>query len=127
MHRASAHRIRTGVSQGCRTRQATSCGSCPVVLQVTDADMQNPELLAEMQALMGGDPTPAPKPATAQELTAQFNRCRQRAVDLKKQGKLAEARKAVRVFAHVYCVPADSSVHMHTHLNVFARIPRCLR
>ena len=68
---------------------------------MTDADMQNPELLAEMQALMGGDPTPAPKPATAQELTAQFNRCRQRAVDLKKQGNLAEARKAVRAFARV--------------------------
>ena len=91
-----------------------------MVLQVTDDDMQNPELLAEMQALMGGDPTPAPKPATAQELTAQFNRCRQRAVDLKKQGKLAEARKAVRLFAHVHCFPADSSVHMHTHPNVFA-------
>ena len=129
MHRASAHCIRIGVSQGCRTRQATSRGSCPVVLQVTDADMQNPELLAEMQALMGGDPTPAPKPATAQELTAQFNRCRQRALDLKKQGKLAEARKAVRVFVHVYCFPADRSVHMHvhTHPNVFARIPRFLR
>ena len=127
MHRASAHCIRIGVGQGCRTRQATSHGSPPVVLQVTDDDLQNPELLAEMQALMGGDPTPAPKPATAQELTAQFNRCRQRAVDLKKQGKLAEARKAVRVFTYVYCFPADSSVHMHTHPNVFARIPRCLR
>ena len=127
MHRASVRCIRIGVSQGCRTRQATSHGSSTVVLQVTDADLQNPELLAEMQALMGGDPTPAPKPATAQELTAQFNRCRQRAVDLKKQGKLAEARNAVCVFAHVHCFPADSSVHMHTHPNVFARIQRCLR
>ena len=104
-----------------------SSGSSTVVLQVTDDDLQNPELLAEMQALMGGDPTPAPKPATAQELTAQFNRCRQRAVGLKKQGKLSEARKAVCVFAYAYCFPADSSVHMHTHPNVFARIPRCLR
>ena len=68
-----------------------------MVSQVTDADMQDPALLAEMQALMGGDPAPAPKPATAQELTAQFKRCRQRAVALKNQGKLQEARKAVRV------------------------------
>ena len=128
MHRTTTHCIRTGVNQGCHTRQATPHGSSPVVLQVTDADILNPELLAEMQALMGGGPAPAPKPATAQELTAQFNRCRQRAVDLKKQGKLAEARKAVRVFAHVYCFPADR-VHMYvyTHPNVFARIPRCLR
>ena len=117
MHRASAHCIRISVGQ--RFTHASS-GSSPVVLQVTEDDMQNPELLAEMQALMGGDPTPAPKPATAQELTAQFNRCRQRAVGLKKQGKLAEARKAVRLFAHVHCFPADSSVHMHTHPNVFA-------
>ena len=139
MHRASAHCIRIGVSQGCRTRQATSRGSSPVVLQVADADLQNPEVLAEMQAVMDGDPTPAPKPETAQELTAQFNRYRQRAVDLKKQRKHAEARKAVRAFAHVYCVPADSSVHMHVHTlthtqmyiyiyeRVCARILRCLR
>ena len=93
--------------------------------------MKNPEVLAEMQAVMGGDPTPAPKckQVTAKELTAEFHKCRQRAVDLKKQRKHAEARKAVRAFTHVYCVPADSSVHMHVHTypNVFAHIPRFLR
>ena len=66
MHRASAHCIRIGVGQGCRTRR----GSSHVVLQVTDDDLQNPELLAEMQALMGGDPTPAPKPDALKSVPA---------------------------------------------------------
>ena len=61
--------------------------------------MQDPELLAEMNALMGGDaPQPAkPKPPTQQELVAQFQQHRQRAIALKKQGNLTEAKKAVRV------------------------------
>ena len=70
--------------------------------QVTDADMQDPELLAEMHALMGGEAPsakPAPKPPTAQELTVQLKQYRQQAIALKQQGQLNEARNMVRMLA----------------------------
>ena len=67
-------------------------------MQVTEADMQDPELLAEMQALMGGGASKAaPKPETQQELAAQYKQYRQRALALKQQGDIAGARSVVRV------------------------------
>ena len=78
-------------------------------MQVTDADMQDPELLAEMRAMMGDDapsPQPAPKPPTPQQLTAQIKQCRQQAIAMKNQGNLAEARALVRA----------TNVHWKRHL-----------
>ena len=60
--------------------------------------MQDPELLAEMQALMGGgapSSKAAPKPETQQELAAQYKQYRQRALALKQQGDIAGARSLV--------------------------------
>ena len=70
-----------------------------VSVQVTEADMQDPELMAEMQALMGGGapgPKAAPKAETQQELNAQYKQYRQRAMALKQQGDIAGARSQVR-------------------------------